>query len=63
MLEARLKGRGSETDESMKKRLKRAIEEMNIGNCKTTWDHKIVNDDLDNAYEQLKMFIKQSYTI
>lgn len=36
---------------------------MNIGNCKTTWDYSIVNDDLDRAYEELKKFIIDIYTI
>jgi len=62
-LEKRLRSRGTETEEKIKLRLARAVQEINIGSCKTTWHHKIVNDDLDNAYEQLKMYIKQSYTV
>lgn len=63
VLEQRLRGRGTETEETIKKRLNRAVEELNLGNCKSTWDYKIVNDDLESAYEQLKMFIQQAYTI
>lgn len=63
VLEQRLRGRGTETEATLKKRLSRAVEEMNLGKCKTTWDYSIVNDNLDSAYEQLKMFIQQVYTI
>jgi len=62
-LEKRLRERGSETEETIKKRLARAIEDLKFGDCKNTWDFNIINDDLDHAYEQLKMFIKQAYTI
>ena len=53
VLEERLKGRGTETPEALRHRLANARQEMdwletNLG------DHRIVNDDLDTAFEQLK---------
>ena len=40
------------TEEKIKLRLARAIEEITLGNCKTTWHHKIVNDDFRSCSEK-----------
>ncbi len=50
-LEARLKNRGTETEESFQKRLSKSIEEMAYEN---KMDVVIVNDDLEQAYEELE---------
>ena len=50
-LEARLTGRGTDTEEVITRRLINAVDE--IRQC-TLFDHWIVNDDLDRAYEELK---------
>ncbi|VDD94203.1 unnamed protein product [Enterobius vermicularis] len=47
-LTERLRGRKTETEESLQKRLKHAVEDLNP----TLFDHKIVNDDLEKAYQQ-----------
>ncbi|QLG72830.1 hypothetical protein HG535_0D05390 [Zygotorulaspora mrakii] len=55
-LEKRLRGRGTETEESIAKRLETAKAEMEY--AKTGAHDKIlVNDDLNKAYEELKAFI------
>ncbi|XDT42074.1 Guanylate kinase-like domain profile [Nakaseomyces glabratus] len=55
-LKARLQGRGTETDESLQKRLAAADAEMEYANS-GAHDKIIVNDDLDKAYNELKQFI------
>ncbi|XP_013407876.1 guanylate kinase isoform X2 [Lingula anatina] len=54
ILEQRLKGRGTETDETLKKRLSTAQADLDYANQKGSYDHIIINDDLDIAYEKLK---------
>ena len=50
-LENRLRGRGTETPEKIEKRLAAAKHEMDMAH---TYDHRIVNDDLADAYQQLR---------
>jgi guanylate kinase len=57
-LRARLEGRGTESKESLEKRISAAAAELEY--AKTgAHDKTIVNDDLDKAYDQLKEFILQ----
>lgn len=53
-LERRLRGRGTETDESVDARLKAAKEEMEYSKEAGAHDVIIVNDDLETAYGKLK---------
>lgn len=53
-LAERLKGRGSESDEEMKSRLQRVKYELGQ---KDLYDHVVVNDDLERAYEEIKSII------
>ena len=53
-LEKRLRGRGTDKDSVIKKRLDTAIEEMEQA---PKYSHRIVNDDLDTAYTELKAVI------
>jgi len=53
-LEKRLRDRGTETEESLKKRLDAAHAEMEYSKEKDAFHHIIVNDSLDIAYEKLK---------
>lgn len=55
-LRKRLEGRGTETPESLQKRLAAADAEMEYANT-GAHDLIIVNDDLDKAYNELKNFI------
>ncbi|HKK32291.1 MAG TPA: guanylate kinase [Desulfomicrobiaceae bacterium] len=50
-LKARLVGRGTDSEEVIARRLVNAEEEIRQG---TLFDHWIVNDDLDRAFEELK---------
>ena len=50
-LESRLRGRGTETPEKIEKRLAAAKHEMDMAH---TYDYRIVNDDLEDAYQQLR---------
>ncbi|GME85036.1 unnamed protein product [Ambrosiozyma monospora] len=55
-LKKRLTGRGTETPESLQKRLDAATAELEY--AKTgAHDRVIVNDDLEKAYRELKEFI------
>ncbi len=49
-LERRLRARGTDSEETIAKRLKAAEKEMSE---KTRFDHVVVNDSLDHAYLQL----------
>jgi len=53
-LEARLRGRGTETDELVQKRLKRAYEEFTLIDH---YDYIVVNDTVKGAAEQIKSII------
>lgn len=54
-LEKRLRGRGTETDESIKARLARAIEEFKLID---QYDYLILNDTVDKAADRLYSIIK-----
>ncbi|CAR28094.1 hypothetical protein ZYGR_0N05840 [Zygosaccharomyces rouxii] len=55
-LESRLRGRGTETEESISKRLAAAKGEMDFAST-GVHDKIIVNDDLNRAYDEMKQFI------
>ncbi len=59
VLEERLSNRGSETDESLRKRLKRAKMEMSYS---SHFDYSVVNDDLDAAYTEIKEIVEPFIT-
>ncbi|KAL3490881.1 guanylate kinase-domain-containing protein [Aspergillus germanicus] len=56
-LERRLRGRGTETDESLEKRLNQAKNELEFSKQPGAHDKIVVNDDLDTAYKELRDFI------
>ena len=56
VLEQRLRGRGTETEESIAKRVGGAQKEITSATS-TSWDAWIVNDDLEKAYSQLKSLV------
>lgn len=56
-LRKRLSGRGTETPESLEKRIAAAEGEMAYSKEPNAHDLIIVNDDLDNAYKLFKHFI------
>ncbi|KAK7085738.1 guanylate kinase [Halocaridina rubra] len=55
-LETRLRARGTETEESLTKRLETAKKELEYG-VEENFDKIIVNDSVDEAYSELKEFI------
>jgi len=56
-LETRLRGRGTESPESIAKRLETAKTELDFLEKSTLFEKVIVNDVLDRAYAELKDFI------
>jgi len=56
-LEKRLRGRGTESEESIRKRLHNAKGELEYVNKSNFWDLVLTNDDLDTTYEKLKQWI------
>lgn len=56
-LERRLRGRGTESEASILKRLKQAELEMEYAKTPGVHDKIIVNEDLDAAYRELEDFV------
>ena len=56
-LERRLKGRKTETEESLQKRLRVAKSDLEYVSCSNVFDIVIVNDEVDKATQKLKDFI------
>lgn len=56
-LERRLRSRGTETEESLQKRLMQAKNELEYAKQPGAHDKIIVNDDLESAYKELKDYI------
>ena len=56
-LEKRLRGRGTESEESVQKRLKQAKNELAYSKEPGAYDLLIVNDDLSKAYNELQEFV------
>ena len=59
----RLKSRGTETQESIQKRTKNAINEMRYGMEDGNFDAIIVNDDLDQATLEFRNVIDELYDL
>ena len=55
VLEQRLRSRGSDDEASLKKRLDKAIHEMDHA---TRFDHTVVNDKLERALEEAEKIVK-----
>lgn len=62
-LEQRLKGRNTETEESLRKRLNTAKAELEYAEQPGVYDCVIVNDNLDTAYEELKTFLNKELAV
>ena len=58
-LERRLRGRSSETEESIRKRLLRAEAELPLSK---NYDHVVINDSLDDTVQQILDIINKSKT-
>jgi guanylate kinase len=57
ILEKRLRGRGTEKEDSIQKRLRQAKLELEYSKTEGVHDKIIVNDDLEAAYEELRAFV------
>eukprot|EP00914_Ancora_sagittata_P014847 GHVO01029183.1.p1 GENE.GHVO01029183.1~~GHVO01029183.1.p1 ORF type:complete len:206 (+),score=28.76 GHVO01029183.1:71-688(+) len=57
ILKTRLRGRGSETETTIKRRIQTALDEMEKS-AHFKFDTKIVNDDLDKAYKEFRETLK-----
>ncbi|XP_054715990.1 guanylate kinase-like isoform X2 [Uloborus diversus] len=57
ILEERLRGRGTESEESIQKRLARAKEELAYGEVPGNFDFVLVNDDAEDTYKQLRSYL------
>lgn len=55
MLEERLRGRGTENEESVQKRLTQAKVEMAF--AKEAGEKIVLNDDLDRAYQEVEEWV------
>ena len=62
VLEKRLRGRGTEKEESIQKRLAQARNELEYSETPGVHDLIIVNDDLENAYTELEEFVFKKRT-
>lgn len=56
-LQTRLKSRGTETEETLKNRMNTASSAIEFSKKNGSYDSVIVNDDLDKAYNDLKIFL------
>ena len=57
VLEQRLRGRGTETEESLQKRLTQAQNELEYAKLPESHDKIVVNDDLEKAYVELRDWV------
>lgn len=57
-LESRLRGRGTETEEQIQKRLRNAKAELEQGQNSSLFNHCVVNDDLEECYLKIKKLLR-----
>ncbi|KAL8958259.1 MAG: hypothetical protein Q9193_004650, partial [Seirophora villosa] len=57
VLEQRLRGRGTEDEFSLRKRLEQAEKEMAFSMEEGAHDRVVVNDDLERAYEEVEKWV------
>ena len=57
ILEQRLRGRGTDAEEAIQKRLTQARKEMEYSKTPGVHDKIIVNNDLDQTYEDVRVWI------
>ena len=60
-LESRLRGRGTETEDKIKIRLKTAHDEMDFSKVEGNFDAIVTNGDLDVAYSEILTLLKNWY--
>ena len=60
-LEKRLRGRGTESEESIQRRLGNAAREIEYGNDVGNFDHILINNNVDDAVQELITTLKRWY--
>lgn len=60
-LESRLRGRGTETEEQVQKRLNNAKVELEHGRNALLFNHYVVNDDLEDCYLEIKKLLELDF--
>lgn len=63
VLEERLRGRGTESEESVRRRLGNALCELEYGMQEGHFDHVVVNDDIDRATKDFEEFVRGLFQI
>lgn len=58
-LETRLRGRGTEDEDSLQKRLTQARNELAFAELPGSHDKIIINDDLERCYRELEGYINE----
>mmetsp|Transcript_16556 Transcript_16556/g.24762 ORF Transcript_16556/g.24762 Transcript_16556/m.24762 type:complete len:343 (+) Transcript_16556:129-1157(+) len=61
VLEQRLRGRGTETEEAIQTRLGNAQSELDYGRAEGNFDQVIVNDDIEHSFLQLRQVLEEWY--
>jgi guanylate kinase len=61
VLEERLRGRATETEEAIQRRLSNAAQEIAYGQTPGNFDHILVNDDLDETVQRLVNVLSEWY--
>lgn len=56
-LERRLRGRGTETEDSLKRRMAQATNELEFSRQPGSHDKIVVNEDLESAYVEMRDWI------
>lgn len=59
ILEQRLRGRKTESEAAIQKRLQEAKESMEFSKEPGMYDHVVLNDQLDTAYQALKQILQK----
>lgn len=60
-LERRLRGRGTENEETISRRLKNSFDEIEYAKKPGNYDYVLVNNNLDNAYSELMNVLRKWY--
>ena len=56
-LEERLRGRGTDDEDSVRKRLEQASKEMAFAKDESVHDKIVINDDLNRAYQEVEEWV------
>ncbi|KAL2042213.1 hypothetical protein N7G274_004701 [Stereocaulon virgatum] len=57
VLEQRLRGRATDSEDAVRQRLDHAKHEMAFGKEEGVWDKVVINDELDKAYKEVEEWI------